>query len=176
MPREVSTLGSREAAGESGETLLHVRSVDLSGAQIVVEVDAETETYVGRCPSVEVLVKSSGTVVGSRSLSTEGDFVTWPPTLDFYRCLGAARIRVQGVTAQDRVSFEVWTPDRSGEKIADGTPIRLSDLADMPEPPADDSIGGVVESNVQPLISAGIGVAGVYLLWDNIDTISDLFE
>jgi hypothetical protein len=158
------------------QTVLHVRSASPGGTPPSVEVEIETETYVGRCPAVEVVVRSNRSVVGSRSVSTERDLVLFPPTLDFYRCVGAARVELPGTGASDDLRFEVWYPDRNGEKIADGPPVRFGALAGMPEPPADDSIGGVVESNVQPLINAGIGVAGVYLLWDNIDTISDLFE
>ena len=174
----VSSLGARslEASGQSGQTLLHLRNVDVSGAEVVVEVDVETDTAVTRCPNVTVVVRSAGSVVGQESLSTEGDFVIYPPTIDFFRCLGATRIRLDSaVSAQDAVSFEVWEPDLNGVKIAEGAPTRLADLEKMPDVP-DDSIGAVVQSSVQPVINVAIGAAGAYLLWDNIDTISNLFD
>lgn len=177
----VRTLGSREASGSEGifgfaQTVLDVRSASPNGDPPAVEVEIETETTVGRCPAVEVVVRSGENVLGSRSVSTEGDLVLWPPTLDVYRCVGAARIELPGAGPSDDLRFEVWYPGRDGEKIASGDPVRFGALADMPDPPAEDSIGGAIESNVQPVIQAGLGAAGVYLLWDNIGALSDLFE
>lgn len=180
-PRVHSGLGRREATG--GETHLDVVDVEFDDAGALLTVEVGTEALLG-CPSeATVIVRSEGgEELTRRAVPLQSDFPFFGLVSIEMPCAGRGQIRIPGVERSGRVSFEVAFSGYpfSGDVAASGGLHRLGDLAEapapVPDPGPENPVEDAVSSAVQPILSSGVLLGGLYLAWDNIGAISDLIS